>query len=43
MGRRSAQIAAGHDEQVTLARFEELYALRTPATRAVPALAGGRV
>ncbi|MEW1956379.1 glycosyltransferase [Kineococcus sp. NPDC059986] len=43
MGRRSSEIAAGHDEQVTLARFEELYALRTPTGRAVPTLAGAGV
>jgi len=32
MGARSAEIAAEHDERITLARFEELYALR----RSVP-------
>ncbi|WP_432561604.1 glycosyltransferase [Kineococcus sp. SYSU DK003] len=38
LGARSVQIAAGHDERVTLARFEELYALRrTPVPADSPA------
>ncbi|PRY16034.1 glycosyltransferase [Kineococcus rhizosphaerae] len=42
MGSRSSRIAAEHDERTTLARFEELYALRTPSRpTTAPALTAG--
>ena len=43
MGTRSLEIAAEHDERRTLARFEELYALRQPSRSAVPARVPSRV